>query len=120
MRHLDGFQIADLDGISVFLFLLYELIIQLDNAPDTTAKKAIVFFRILVFNRYLLKPKVGELREVLILLNVQLYGDHIDNRITSALAQLGQDLLILIRAHEIVCQDTLHLLYAGFDNGVII
>ena len=60
------------------------------------------------------------MREVFVFLNVQLHSDHINDRIASALTQLGQDLLTFIRANKVICQNTLHLLHAGFNDCVII
>ena len=120
VRHLDWLQVADLNGISILLFFLDELIIQLHDTPNAAAEQPVELLRILIFDRHLLQAQIGELREIAVLLDVQLHGDHVDDRVAAALAQLGEDLLALIRSHEVVRQDSLHLLHAGFDDGVIV
>ena len=119
MGHLDGrkFPNADRRPVSVFFHVL---IVQLDDTPDTAAEQPIVFSRVLFIDRDVFQSKVGKLCFIEVSLNIQVYGDLVDHRITAPLPENGEDLLRLIRADKIVRENVLDVVHAFLnDLGVI-
>ena len=111
VRHLDRCQLTDTDWRNIFLLFLFgtkripinvlnakvivalNLIIQLNDTPDTTAEKAVKFFRVFVGNRYIANSQIGKLCKKAVLFHIQSDSHHINNRMTAFLSQLRQNLL---------------------------
>ena len=106
MWHLDWCQLTDTDRRNIFLLFLFgmkripinilnakviiafNLIIQLNDTPDTTAEQTIKFFRIFVGNRYITNSQIGKLCKKAILFHIQSDSHHINDRVTAFLSQL--------------------------------
>ena len=78
------------------------LVFQLHNAPDSATKQAVIFFRIIIRNWHIAKAKIRELCKEAILLDIQMHRYHINDGMTSVLAQLGENFLRFIRADKII------------------
>ena len=106
MRHLNRRELANADRADL-LVLLHELIVQLDNTPDTAAKQTVVPGSIFRQNRDILDAKIGKLRLITVFPDIQLDGQFINHRITAALAQNGEDLLRFVRTDKVIRQNLL-------------
>ena len=135
MGHLDGGQLADADRRNILLLFLpwfavkifhtkgtvtLGFIFQLDDAPDTTTKQTVKFFRVVIRNGHIGEPQIGKLCKEAVFLDVQMHGHHIDNGVAAVPTQLRKHLLRLIRAHKVVRQNMLYVLHALLDDFLIV
>ena len=106
MWHLDWCQLTDTDWRNIFLLFLFgmkripinilnakviiafNLIIQLNDTPDTTAEQTIKFFRVFVGNRYITNSQIGKLCKKAVLFHIQSDSHHINDRVAAFLSQL--------------------------------
>ena len=101
MGHLDGCQFPNLDRIVISFFAFQTWIdifilidvLQLDDTPNTSAKKTIILFGVFIFNGNIRQPKIGEFRKEAVLFYVQPHSNHINNGMTAIAAELCQNLL---------------------------
>ena len=119
MGHLNGGQLPDADRIDLFVFL-HVLIFQLQNTPNAAAKQTVKLLHILRQQWDALDAQVGELRLVPIFLDIQMRRDAVNHRICTAFPQDGQRLLCLVRAHIVLRQNALNVIYAFLNNLRII
>ena len=120
MRHLNGSKLTNLDGIAIFLFFFVILVFQLHNAPNAAAEQAVILLGILVVNRHVTQTQIGERSIELVSPNIQIDGNHIDNRMAAVAAELCKNLLGFIRADEVVRQNALDVLHALLDDFIFI
>lgn len=69
MRHLNGGQLANMDGRNHFFFLIV-LIFQLHNAPYATAEQTVIFRGIVLRNGDVFNAEIGKLGFVAIPPNI--------------------------------------------------
>ena len=111
MRHLDRCQFTDTYRRNIFLLFLFgtqwipinvlnakvivtlNLIVQLNDTPDTTTEQSVKFFRVFVGNRYIANSQIGKLCKKAVLFHIQSNSHHINDRMTAFLSQLRQNLL---------------------------
>ena len=89
MGHLDRRQLPDLYRIAVLLVLFDKLVIQLHDAPNTTAEQPVELLRVLVGNGHGLQAEIGELGLIDITLDIQADRDLVDNGITATGTEYG-------------------------------
>ena len=118
MRHLNGRQAADADGIASLFF--DEFIIELYDTPNAAAEQTIELCRILFTDRNILLPEIGKLRLIAIFFDIEPNRHLIDDRITPALTQNGKHLLCLVGPHKVIGKDALDRFHAFLDNGRIV
>ena len=118
MRHLNGRQAADTDGIASLFF--DEFIIQLYDTPNAAAEQTIELGRVLFADRDIFLPEIGKFRLITIGLDIESDRHFIDDRITPALTQNGKHLLRLVGPHKVIGKDALDRLHALLDNGRIV
>ena len=102
MRHLDGSELADADGIAVIPLLLVVFVLQLNDTPDSAAEQTVILLGIAVVDGDILQSEIGKIRIEGIAPNIQAGGDHIDHRMASIAAQPCKDFLCFIRTNKIV------------------
>ena len=102
------------------LVLFAELIVQLHDAPDPTTEQPVILRYILRCDRDILDPKIGEVSLIAVIFDVQLHGESVDYGETAPFPQQREHLLRLVRTHEIVGQDALHILNAFLNDLIII
>ena len=120
MRHLYRCKFSYLYRITVLFILFVVLIFQLYNAPYTAAQQAVVFFRVFILNRNIIKPEIGKFGKKTIFLYIERDGEPIDNSMAAVAAQLGENFLRLIRAHKVIGKDAFYSLNTFFDDILII
>ena len=119
MGHLDGRELANTDRRSVPVFF-HVLIIQLNNAPDTTAEQPVKLGRIFFINRNVFQSEIGELGLIVVPLDVKVYRNLVDYGVTAPLSENGEDLLRLIRANKVVCKNALDIVHPVLNNFWVI
>ena len=118
--HLDRRQLPDLYRIAVLLVLLDELVIQLHDAPNTTAEQPVELLRVLVGNGHGLQAEIGELGLIDIALDIQAYRDFVNDGIASTGTKDRENFLRFIRTHKVICQNTFNIFNASFDDFFIV
>ena len=136
--HLNRCQLTDTDWRNIFLLFLFRtkripvnirntkvivtfnLIIQLNNTPDTATEQAIKLFRVFVGNRYIANSQIGKLCKKAILFHVQTYCHHINNRMTAFFTQLRKNFLRFIWAYKVGGKNPLYFLHSFFNDSFII
>ena len=68
--------------------IFIRLIFQLHDTPDSSAEKAIVLLRICLIDRNTGKTHIGKGCLIAILLQIQLYRDHVNDRMRAMLPEL--------------------------------
>ena len=115
MGHLDGRELTNADRCAVPVFF-HELIIQLNNAPDTAAEQPVKFGRIFFINGDVFQTEVGELGLVVVPLDVQVDRDLVDHGVAAPLPENREDLLRLIRADKVVRQNALYIVHTVLND----
>ena len=120
MFFLFGTKRISVNILNAKVIVALNLVIQLNDTPDTSAEQAVKFLRVFVGNRYIANAQIGKLRKKAVLFHIQSDSHHINDSVTAFLSQLRQNLLRFIRAYKIISKNTLHVLYAFFNDRFII
>ena len=92
----------------------------MDDAPDATAEKSVIFGRILFIYRNVFQPEVGKLRLIEVPLNIQAYSDFVDYCVAAPLSKDREYLLCFIWPYKIVSEDVLNIVHAFLNDLWII
>ena len=120
MRHLDWCQFTDTDWLCILLIFLNKLILHLQDTPDTTTEQTIIIFHIIRMNRNPFHTQIRECGFIAVFLGIQYNRNTVNHRITASFTQKRENLLCLIRTHIIISQNTLYVLYAFFNDLLVI
>lgn len=97
-----------------------KIIVQLYDAPDASAEKAVEFCWVLLIDRNSLQSQIGEFSHITVMLDIQIYRDHINDSVAASLAKHRKDLLSFIRTHKIISKNPFDILYSLFNDLWII
>ena len=120
VRHLDGRQLPNTNGLRIFLIFLNKFILHLQDTPDTATEQSVIILHIIRMNRNPLYAKIRKSRLITVFFGIQYYCNTINDCVAAPFPQKRKNFLCLIRTHIVISQDTLYILHPFFNNLFII
>ena len=101
-------------------FFFNKFVFKLDNAPDTSAKQAVVLLRIFVRHYDVAQSEVRKFGMVAVITSIQRDRNLVDDGVGPFCTEKGKNFLRFVGTNKIIGEDFLDLLHALFNHRFVI